>query len=112
MEFPGTISLSHDTLQRVYIEAAQSLIRQGFRRILLLNSHIGNQRLAAFIVHRINMETPAIAVDLGSALEPVLAPRGAGATKIRPARRSGRNLECVVLVSEPGGYDEGGPETI
>jgi creatinine amidohydrolase len=29
MEFPGTITLSPDTVQRVYFEAAQSLIRHG-----------------------------------------------------------------------------------
>src|SRR4029453_15734553 len=35
LDFPGSISLSAETLQRVYFEAAQSLINQGFRRILL-----------------------------------------------------------------------------
>src|SRR5438045_1339818 len=35
LEFPGSIALSAETLQRVYFEAAQSLINQGFRRILL-----------------------------------------------------------------------------
>src|ERR1017187_4848760 len=34
MEFPGTITISHDTAQRVYFEAVQSLIHHGFRRIL------------------------------------------------------------------------------
>src|SRR6195256_4146632 len=38
MEFPGTIALSPDTFQRVYFEAAQSLLRHGVRRILLFAS--------------------------------------------------------------------------
>ena len=42
MEFPGTITLSSQTIQQVYFEAAQSLIRHGFTRFLLLNSHGGN----------------------------------------------------------------------
>src|SRR5262249_46683703 len=32
MDFPGTISLKPETIQEVYFEAAQSLIRHGFRR--------------------------------------------------------------------------------
>ena len=62
MEFPGTISLSHETLQRVYLEAVQSLVRQGFRRILFLNSHVGNQHLcvpgSAFSCHRETFSFP------------------------------------------------------
>jgi creatinine amidohydrolase len=72
MEFPGTIALSHDTVQRVYFEAAQSLIHHGFRRILFLNSHQGNQYMTAYIADRINQETPAIAVELTTAVAPLL----------------------------------------
>jgi creatinine amidohydrolase len=72
MEFPGNITLSPDTVQRVYFEAAQSLIRHGFRRILILNSHGGNQNVARFIVDRINQETPAVAVELTDAAAPFL----------------------------------------
>jgi creatinine amidohydrolase len=68
MEFPGTIALSHDTMQRVYFEAAQSLIHHGFRRILFLNSHAGNQYLTMYVADRINQETPAIAIDLSTAV--------------------------------------------
>ena len=46
LSFPGSIALSAETLQRVYFEAAQSLIDQGFRRILLYASHAGNQYIA------------------------------------------------------------------
>ncbi len=33
MEFPGTITLSSQTIQQVYFEAAQSLIKHGFTRV-------------------------------------------------------------------------------
>lgn len=69
MEFPGTITLSNDTMQRVYFAAAQSLIRHDFRRILLLNSHAGNQYITRFVIDRINQETEAIAVDLGDGVD-------------------------------------------
>jgi creatinine amidohydrolase len=69
MEFPGTITLSAETLERVYFEAAQSLIRHGFRRFLFLNSHAGNQYVTRFVVDRINQETPAVAIDLNDAVD-------------------------------------------
>ena len=69
MEFPGTITISHDTAQRVYFEAAQSLIHHGFRRILFLNAHTGNQYLTAYVADRINQETPAIALELTAAVQ-------------------------------------------
>lgn len=70
MAFPGTITLPTETIQLVYFQAAQSLIKQGFKRFLLLNSHAGNQAVTRYIVDRINQETPGIAVELGEASEP------------------------------------------
>jgi creatinine amidohydrolase len=69
MEFPGSIALSADTIQRVYFEAAQSLIRHGFRRFLFMNSHAGNQYITRFVVDRINQETAAVALELGDAVD-------------------------------------------
>ena len=72
LEFPGTITLSAQTIQQVYFEAAQSLMRHGFKRFLLLNSHGGNQIITRYIVDRINQETEGIAVELGDAAGPFL----------------------------------------
>ena len=78
MEFPGTITLSSQTIQQVYFEAAQSLMKHGFRRFALLNSHGGNQIITRYIADRINQETEGIAVELGEAAAPfeTRAPRG------------------------------------
>jgi len=54
MEFPGTITLSADTMQRVYLEAVQSLTHHGFRRFLIFTSHAGNRGVARYIIDRIN----------------------------------------------------------
>lgn len=43
MAFPGTLTLSQDTLQSVYLEMVQSAYRQGWRRLFVLNGHGGNQ---------------------------------------------------------------------
>jgi creatinine amidohydrolase len=82
MEFPGTITLSSQTIQQVYFEAAQSLMKHGFRRFLLLNSHGGNQITTRYIADRINQETEGIAVELGEAAAPFLtrAPQPADPT--------------------------------
>ena len=70
MGFEGTISLSSQTVQQVIVEAAESLMRHGFKRFLILNSHGGNQATTTFIVDRINHETSGIAVNLGSVAAP------------------------------------------
>jgi creatinine amidohydrolase len=72
MDFPGTITLSSQTIQQVYFEAAQSLMKHGFKRFLLLNSHGGNQIITRYIADRINQETEGIAVELGEAAAPFL----------------------------------------
>ena len=70
MGFPGTITLSTDTMQRVYFETVQSLIHHGFRRILLHDSHAGNQYVTRYVVDRINQETEAVAVNLNRPSRP------------------------------------------
>lgn len=72
MEFIGTITLSSQTIQQVYFEAAQSLIKHGFTRFLLLNSHRGNQVITRYIADRINQETAGVAVDLDEAASPFM----------------------------------------
>ena len=81
MAFPGTIALSPDTVQRVYFEAAQSLVSHGIRRFLLFNSHTGNQSVSRYIIDRINQETPAVAVELNDAAAPFLPKSSSKETK-------------------------------
>ncbi|MDZ4371390.1 MAG: creatininase family protein [Phenylobacterium sp.] len=86
--FPGSISLSAETVQKVYVEAVESLIKQGFKRFLILNSHGGNQATSQFIVDRINQETAGIAVELGGAIRPFM-PSQPDTKKPRPFDRHG-----------------------
>lgn len=72
MGFAGTVTLPSTLIQEVYVEAAKSLQRHGFKRFLLLNAHGGNRAITTFIVDRINQETEGIAVDLGSVLGPFM----------------------------------------
>lgn len=72
MEFAGTITLPSTLIQEVYVEAAKSLMRHGFKRFLILNAHGGNNAISTFIVDRINQETEGIAVKLNDVIGPFL----------------------------------------
>jgi len=72
MEFAGTITLPSTLIQEVYVEAARSLMRHGFKRFLILNAHGGNNAISTFVVDRINQETEGIAVKLNDVVGPFL----------------------------------------
>jgi len=91
MAFPGTITLPAETIQLVFFQAAQSLIRHGFKRFLILNSHGGNQAISRYIVDRINQETAGIAVELGEAAAPF---------EPRPARQNPPEFDRHAGVNE------------
>jgi creatinine amidohydrolase len=73
MGFAGSITLRSETIEAVFFEAVQSLLRHGFKRFLFLNAHGGNGATVDFLVDRINQETSGIAVNLGTAAAPFLA---------------------------------------
>lgn len=50
MEFPGSLTLSHDTFRAVAEEYLHSAWRHGFRRFLILNAHGGNQGVGQVIL--------------------------------------------------------------
>ena len=64
MGFPGTVSLAPATLEAVLYDTARSLIVHGFKRIMFLNGHGGNETTVTNVVYRINRETTATAIDL------------------------------------------------
>jgi creatinine amidohydrolase len=72
MEFPGTITLPVELIERVYFEAAKSLMQHGFKRFMFYNGHGGNEATTQFIVDRINQETGGEAVELNEAVEPFI----------------------------------------
>lgn len=106
MEFPGTITLSAETIQKVYFEAIQSLIHHGFRRFLLLNSHGGNAATTRFIVDRINQETSGIAVDLGDAAEPFLEAGTRRSPQLPPNMQTALKLSTLKVFDRHAGVSE------
>jgi creatinine amidohydrolase len=53
--FPGTVSLSHETYVRMLDDMMESLIGNGFTRILLLNAHGGNALPGKSALYRVQM---------------------------------------------------------
>ena len=100
--FPGTISLSTQTIQRVYVEAVESLIRHGFKRFLILNSHGGNRVTSRYIADRINHETAGIAVELGEASAPFRAgrPQSSGPAQFDRHGGVGETSNSLYLIPE------------
>lgn len=58
MGFPGTITLTTETLVQVLVEACRSLSKHGFKRIILLSSHGGNDVACSFAAQKVNKEIP------------------------------------------------------
>jgi creatinine amidohydrolase len=57
MGFPGTITLSFDVLVNVYKEVCKSLMRHGFRKIVIMNAHGGNSSAISETLRELKEET-------------------------------------------------------
>lgn len=48
--FPGTLTLTQETLQTTYLELMQSAYRQGWRKFFVLNGHGGNRKAWEWVI--------------------------------------------------------------
>ncbi|MEM2876359.1 MAG: creatininase family protein [Candidatus Bathyarchaeia archaeon] len=64
VDFPGTIAISGETLVRYVTEICQSLVRHGFRKILLVSGHGGNTQTLEAVVREIALRTDALCMGL------------------------------------------------
>jgi creatinine amidohydrolase len=60
--FPGTITLSAQTLQQVLKESAQSLYRAGFRKVVWVNGHGGQPQVLEIAARDLHQEHADLAV--------------------------------------------------
>ena len=73
MDFPGTITLSADTVMRIFEDVIDSLVSHGFGRFLIVNTHGGNREVAKLAATQIGARDGVDfmgAVDMGSLIEP------------------------------------------
>ncbi len=64
MKFPGTISVSEDTLARVLEDAARSMKEHGFMTICFIGDHGGSQKAQAKIADKLSLEWRNIGVQV------------------------------------------------
>ncbi|MCW2393097.1 creatinine amidohydrolase [Sphingobium sp. B1D7B] len=63
MAFPGTLTVGAETLLRYWIDIAESVLRAGFRKIVVLNSHGGQPQLVEILVRELRVRHGALAVS-------------------------------------------------
>lgn len=70
--YPGTVTLQHDTMFRVVEDVVNGLIDHGFEHIVLFNGHKGNEPILIHLLRKIRREQ--------NLLIPSVAPLGFGIT--------------------------------
>jgi creatinine amidohydrolase len=76
--FPGTLTLSHETLGRVWYELGASVHRAGLRKILFFNSHGGQPQLLDIVCRDLRIKLGMFAatamwpqlIDMGDLFDP------------------------------------------
>lgn len=63
LAYPGTLTLSHETLGRVWYELGESVHRAGIRKILFLNSHGGQPQLLDIVCRDLRVKLGMFAVS-------------------------------------------------
>ena len=99
--FPGTISLEHDTLTRVFLEYCTCLINHGIKRIVFLNSHRGNNSCIEATARTLIMEKN---VRIGMLSIWKLAndlTAGSGLIKEGKFKHAGEIMPSVILALKP-----------
>jgi creatinine amidohydrolase len=65
MTFEGTITFQRETFANIVLDISKSLIKHGFRKIVLINGHGGNTRLLGDLLKDIRYETGAFVTLIG-----------------------------------------------
>lgn len=63
LAFPGTLSLSHETLARLWYEICESVYRAGCRKIILFNSHGGQPQVMEIVCRELRVNLDMLAVS-------------------------------------------------
>jgi len=62
LAFPGTLTLSYETLARVWFEVGESVFRAGGRKIIFFNSHGGNPQVMDIVCRELRVKLNMFAV--------------------------------------------------
>jgi len=62
MRFVGSLTLTHETFRRCVTDTVDSVIRHGFHRVLILNSHGGNQAINGVLGEQLGQTYPNVEI--------------------------------------------------
>ena len=63
LAFPGTLSISYETLGRFWLDLSESVHRAGCRRIIIFNSHGGQPQLVDIVCRELRVRLRMLAVN-------------------------------------------------
>lgn len=92
--YPGVLSLSSATFHRVLYEICESLVRSGFRRIMIVNGHGGNDAIAR-----------QVALDIAVQYDVVVAAGSYWTIAETALARDGQMPENWLLPGHAGGFE-------
>jgi creatinine amidohydrolase len=100
LAFPGTLSLSAETVIRLWTEIGESVARAGIRKLVLLNSHGGQPELMQIVARDLRVRHAMLAVcintyDLG------VPPGAFPAAELRHGIHAGSYETSVMLAARP-----------
>lgn len=62
-DFAGTLTIGAETLLHYWLDVARSVLRSGFRKLVVLNSHGGQPQLVDILVRTLRVDHGALAVS-------------------------------------------------
>jgi creatinine amidohydrolase len=95
MNFPGTITITFQTLVNVYKEVCKSLLHHGFKKIIILNGHGGNSNVISQAIREIREETGIIVYSQLT----VPIEKGFGSETLKILKQSGGGHACEMETS-------------
>lgn len=95
MRFPGSITLTFDTLVKVYKEVCKSLLHHGFKKIVIMNGHGGNTNAISQAIREIRDETGEIVYSLLA----FPTERGFGSESLKVIKQEGGGHACEMETS-------------
>ncbi len=90
MNFPGTMTLTFDTLVAVYRELCECLIHHGFKKIVVMNAHGGNTAAIAQALREIKEDSGIKVYSLMA----FPSPRGFGAESTKVIKQESGGHAC------------------
>jgi creatinine amidohydrolase len=97
IEFPGTLTFSHETLIRAWTEIGDSVVRAGVRKLVFVNSHGGNVPVIDIVARELRVKHRMLAVH--AAWSRFGAPEGMYSAEERAHGIHGGDMETSLMLA-------------